>query len=276
MDERVPPPQQRKQRGRSPTQRDVYQSPLNYVGTSCKDSPNDDDRSLPNYSPDADTSTTRISSSSSSPTRTILKKPSLKKATKSLSIPPVLRCQLVILVACILILSAIVTIMILYVVGYGDEIKFMYYESTDYLSSLLKQQNGALAFSKPLLLVRRQAFSFVTFIHMYAFQSGDSKKEDYTNYTIYDIDIPKECREKGVHQDDHSENNKQCRSIVTEEMMMAFQKDGVIAIRGLLSQELLNNLNQSSFDIVEEQLKKVGYRTSTGMCMQLYVYQRMK
>ena len=176
----------------------------------------------------------------------------------------------------------------------------MYSESKDILfsSSLLnirtvQQSKDVMRYLYGHYLWLVQSSSFITY---------DSKQEveDYKNYTIYDINdlfdhddgnhhkddeksinfkgFGKQCREKGALKMKNntteypSSSATSCRSIVTKEMMDSFHKDGVIAIRGLLSKELFDNLNTSSYDVMQEQLKKVGFKTMTGTCFKCSVW----
>lgn len=61
---------------------------------------------------------------------------------------------------------------------------------------------------------------------------------------IYTITIPDECRSM------ENRDQENCRNILSSEMKEAFERDGVIAIRGLLSPEEIDALDTSSLQLM--------------------------
>lgn len=199
-----------------------------------------------------------------------------------------------ILIPCIILSSMIVTIFIFYIFGYGQEIYILYQEYKYLCVSQFHSKNNGQETSSFWLVSFLYRFSSrmnhnarMTMMSYHNLIKHGTLKEDYTNYTIYDIGnltthvmkkgntsfLNEECKTKGsLSMENYKIQNEngvpQCRSILTKEMIETFHKDGVIAIRGLLSPELYNGLNQSSYDMMQKQLKKAGFRTSTGMYVQ--------
>jgi len=93
-------------------------------------------------------------------------------------------------------------------------------------------------------------------------QTSDLERKEITNDNtsidvnniVYNIEVPPECRL----------SNEQCPdNVLTPEIIEAFQKDGVVAIRGLLTNSELKGLRESSDDIIQdERRRKRGSRTT--------------
>lgn len=80
---------------------------------------------------------------------------------------------------------------------------------------------------------------------------GNTPIHNNDHAEIYIISIPPQCHQSG-HQ-----SRDECKNILSAEMKEAYHKDGVIAIRGLLSPQEIESLHQSS-------LKLLGIDTSTS------------
>jgi len=83
---------------------------------------------------------------------------------------------------------------------------------------------------------------------------------DNNNAEIYIITIPPQCLQSG-HQ-----NRDDCKNLLSEEMKEAYHKDGVIAIRGLLSPQEIESLDQSSLKIlgIDTSKSSKGFNTEEG------------
>ena len=117
-----------------------------------------------------------------------------------------------------------------------------------------------------------------------------SARTGTTTYTIHEFNetiLPSHCKGqnalsifhnkediavKGKVNDDINDdkNTNNCRrsiitSILTPDIKHEFQQNGIIILRGLLSNELFHGLNTSSHELVQEQIHKYGdVRSSTG------------
>ena len=60
----------------------------------------------------------------------------------------------------------------------------------------------------------------------------------------------------------HGNNNNACRNLVSDEIKIAFQKDGVVAIRGLLSSTLLTQLQKAGTYLTDDNPNKQKYQRS--------------
>ena len=102
-----------------------------------------------------------------------------------------------------------------------------------------------------ILLLAVTNYNEVIFI-MRNLQSSNAKNIDVKSQNfstsneaiIYTITIPGECRSM-EHRDQEN-----CRNILSSEMKDAFERDGVIAIRGLLSPEEIDKLDTSSLQLM--------------------------
>lgn len=285
-------------RGRSPTRRDAFPSRLTKsVGeNSFADNHGD---SFDDESSRMNANTFNTSSESTSATILSRDRPSSWLAPSSHG-------KILIFIPCILLLSLLVTSSILYMVGYDVEMYLLYQECKEYcltsFSSLLQPATTTSISSTTGMLKRGvRSLSYSSLTSFFLKDDNDVTFQNYTTYTIFDksVDvstsnrqISNDCREKDALYKYYNNTNmeeegattttttktktkttkKHCRSILTSDMIETFHKDGVIAIRGLLSEELYHNLNQSSLQLVDGQLKKVGFRTSTGTKKTIYVY----
>ena len=106
------------------------------------------------------------------------------------------------------------------------------------------------------------------------------------NAIVYRMDyIPRQCTEQSNNTNTattttHTLNTPEtpkCHDnnqlLLTQEMKHAFQQDGVIALRGLLSPDLLSQLNQSSMTIINKQVSKTGRKPGTVSGKQFYTTQ---
>lgn len=75
------------------------------------------------------------------------------------------------------------------------------------------------------------------------------------NNVVYNIEVPPDCRLR----------NEQCQDgVLTPEIIKSFQKDGVVAIRGLLTISELEGLKDSSNQIIQEERKRKRGSRTTG------------
>ena len=192
----------------------------------------------------------------------------------------------VILFLCI-ILSMVVTLIILHQVGYEEEVRYLIQE----IQMEMKHNFGVLFQLSSLFRFVNDGNGANGANDVKQQQNEPKRNDKYNNqtYQIYDLNqieksndgyyLPSQCKEKDAllevlpnnSNNDHVTNNKKrqqqqlCRNIITKEMKMSFDQDGVIAIRGLLSSDLFHGLNQSSHLLVRDQIRKVGrLRPSTG------------
>ena len=89
---------------------------------------------------------------------------------------------------------------------------------------------------------------------------------DDPNAIVYTIDLVPHCTGKSALRTDTPE----CRNLLNDEIKTAFRKDGVIALRGLLSPQLLNSLNQSSMHVINDQVAKTGRKPGTSAGKQFF------
>jgi len=82
-------------------------------------------------------------------------------------------------------------------------------------------------------------------------------------YTLDDFYMPPYCTLKNSLQKDNYLSS--CRNILTTKMKRKFEQDGVIAIRGLLSKDLLDGLKASSRLLILEQMKRDLKRSVGGL-----------
>ena len=80
---------------------------------------------------------------------------------------------------------------------------------------------------------------------------GNTPMHNTDDAEIYIITVPPQCHQSG-HQ-----NRNECKNLLSAEMKEAYHKDGVIALRGILSPQEIELLHQSS-------LKLLGIDTSTS------------
>ena len=310
----------RQRRGRSPTIREVqrHDNDTSSLTNASNDGFDQNDSSVLDFDEQSeilDAGCTPSPSPSPSP-------PSSSSSTTTAAI------QTIILLPFLLMLSTLVTILILYMVGYENKLHLLFREiqknCDSKIPSLSFFDNGFMALQHQSSLpssyssswLVRTITSFMTsartgwsHFHSSEMDRREEDDRDYnTNYTIYDLKyfmntsstgtsdnrngdvarhdhheltkddntrkyLSQDCRskaalslKKNIDNDADTETGMttKCRSILTKDMLETFHKDGVIAIRGLLSPDLIQNLNQSSLDIMEAQLEKVGFRTATG------------
>ncbi len=95
-------------------------------------------------------------------------------------------------------------------------------------------------------------------IHIDADTTVFSSTSNQTLFEIYDMNhIPFQCKEMNSLSLTNSHSNA-CRNILSNQMKQSFQQNGVIAIRGLLSNELFHQLNESSYKKLERHLLETG------------------
>lgn len=84
--------------------------------------------------------------------------------------------------------------------------------------------------------------------------NGDSYDATREDAIIYTIRVPPQCRLRaGQRQnldEEQKQTSKECEKILSSEMKQAFIRDGVIAVRGLLSPDEISVLDQSSLDLM--------------------------
>ena len=109
----------------------------------------------------------------------------------------------------------------------------LYFTNHDELSFFLKELQNHISTSIHVGIKGSEATSK----QHEAGQPNDSNAKDAI---IYTLNIPPQCREK------HQQKPEECCRILTNNMKEAFRRDGVIAVRGLLSPEEILALDQSS------------------------------
>jgi len=101
-------------------------------------------------------------------------------------------------------------------------------------------------------------------VHQYT-TIGLTKKKDINTKNddqaiIHELSIPEECKQKdALSQNSTLSSTTKCRSLLDQHLPQwkeLFEEDGVIAIRGLLSKELMDQLNQSSYELVQREIQK--------------------
>lgn len=176
---------------------------------------------------------------------------------------------IVILISCI-IFSLIVTLLILHQVGFKDEVQYVIDEAMVQTKHTLQDiyTHSSMTLSSIMSLWVKYKGGLK--------RSNEVMNEFNTTFEIYELhNLHPLCKEKNafsleqteIKQQLYNENiniDEQCRNIITSEMKTSFEQDGVIAIRGLLSPDLFRGLNESSYAMVEQQLKKVDVRSSSG------------
>jgi hypothetical protein len=80
------------------------------------------------------------------------------------------------------------------------------------------------------------------------------------NAIVYTMDLAPHCTGKSALRTD----NPECRNLLNNETKTAFQKDGVIALRGVLSPQLLHSLKQSSTHVINDQVAETGRKPGTS------------
>jgi hypothetical protein len=172
-----------------------------------------------------------------------------------------------ILLKCI-VFSLVTTLFLLYhVFDYKEEIHFITNEIWQQNQELIVSMTSFISsWCSPLTLFLIPTITTDTDTDTDTDRSAAST-ENQTLFEIYDMNhIPIHCKE--INSLSHANVNPQqssCRNLLSNEMKQSFQQNGVIAIRGLLSNDLFHQLNESSYNNLEQHLLEKGIGFKGGM-----------